>query len=492
MKQPRYALARHLAGIISGPLIAAIVLCCPAPETLGPQGLKGLALVLWIIAWWVTDAFPLPLTSLLGIPLCIVMGVFPLPKAISFLGSPTMLIMIGSMFLLGAMKESRLIERYTYTMVTSSWVNHSPTKLLVIYGFSVGILSAIMPNIPVAILFTTIAVALGKSMNAQPGDLLTRALVVCSGAGANLGGGGTPVGGVPNLLVMGIVASAVHYDIQFWEWSAIGLPLAIVWLAAMIAVCWFLYIRNCPQSDACISLDVVNDRLKALGPMSRREKVTLTVLVIALLCWSFGQPLCTFFGLNALAAMLNTPFIAIAAGASLFLIPVSVTEDRITFALDWKSGVKSVNWDIIIFIAGALMLGQVMVDSHIDTWLGELLGGLLTGMSPNMIWLTLIVICSVMAQIINPVAIISLLVPMSASFAAQNGLPPVTVSVTVGMAANLAIMFPFSSPPMAASLLGSDGYVTSGDFFKVSIPLLIICMLLAWIVGMALGPVIFD
>ena len=490
MKQPRYDLVRHVAGIISGPLIAVVVLCCPAPETLGAQGLRGLALVLWIITWWVTNAFPLPLTSLLSIPLCIVMGVFPLPKAISFLGSPTMLIMIGSMFLLGAMKESRLIERYTYSMVASSWVNHSPTKLLVVYGFSVGILSAIMPNIPVAILFTTIAVELGKSMNAKPGDMLTRALVVCSGAGANLGGGGTPVGGVPNLLVMGIVASAVHYDIQFWEWSAIGLPLALVWLAAMIVVCWFLYIRRCSQDEACISLDVVNDRLEALGPMSRKEKISLAVLVVALLCWSFGQPLCSFLGLRTLAALLNTPFIAIAAGASLFLIPIGA-EDKISFALDWKNGVKSVNWDIIIFIAGALLLGQVMVDSHIDTWLGEMLGGLLTGLSPSLIWLTLIVICAVMAQIINPVAIISLLVPMAASFAAQNGLPPVTVSVTVGMAANLAVMFPFSSPPMAASLLGSEGHVTSGDFFKVAVPLLIICMLLAWIVGMTLGPVVF-
>ena len=44
---------------------------------------------------------------------------------------------------------------------------------------------------------------------------------------------------------------------------------------------------------------------------------------------------------------------------------------------------------------------------------------------------------------------------------------------------------------MAAALLGSEGYVTSGDFFNVSIPLLIICMMLAWLVGMTLGPLVF-
>ncbi len=491
MKHPQSACARHLAGIFSGPLIAAFVLCCPAPETLGPQGLKGLALALWIIMWWLTNAFPLPLTAMLGIPLSIIMGVFPLPKAIGFLGSPIIMIMLGSMLLLGAMKESRLIERYTYCMVTSSWVNHSPARLLILYGFSVGILSSFMPNIPVAILFTTIAVALGKSMNATPGDKLPRALVACSAVGSNLGGGGTPVGGVPNLLVMGIVASAVHYDVQFWEWSAIGFPLALLWLAAMVGVCWFLYIRNCSQDNACISLDVVSDRLKALGPMSRREKITLTVFVIALLCWSFGQPLCKALGMTGLEKLLTTPFIALAAGTSLFLIPVEAREN-ITFALDWKSGLRAINWDIILFIAGGQVLGQTIVDSHIDKWLGELLGGMLVGMPSSLIWLALIITCALMAQIVNPVAIIFLLVPMSASFSAQNGLPPIPVSVTVGMAANLAIMFPFSSPPMAAALLGSEGYVTSGDFFKASLPLLVICILMAWLVGMGLGPLIFD
>lgn len=483
---------RHILKIACGPFTAALVMLCPAPEALGPQGLKGLAAVLWIIAWWITEAFPLPLASLFSIPLCAVMGVMPLPKAISFLGSPTMLIMIGAMLLLGAMKESRLIERYTYAMVASSWVNNRPGRLLVVYGFSVGILSAIMPNIPVAILFTSIAVALGRSMNAASGDPLTRALVVCSGVGANLGGGGTPVGGVPNLLVMGIAASSLHHEIQFREWSAIGFPLALLWLAAMIAVCRFLYLRTCSEDGTCFTLEVIREKLDALGAVSRKEKITLAVLVLALLCWSFAQPLCGALGLSSLGKLLNTPFIAIAAGTSLFLIPVGVEDGRIRFALDWKTGIRAINWDILIFITGALLLGQVMTESHIDKWLGGMVSGLLTGLSPLLVWLALITVCAVSAQVINPVAIISLFVPMSAAVAAQNGLNPIAVCVTVGMAANVSIMFPFSSPPMAAALLGSEGYAESRDFFGISIPLIALCVLLAWLTGIMLGPVVFP
>lgn len=483
---------RSVLKIASGPFTAALVMLCPAPEALGPSGLKGLAAVLWIIMWWVTEAFPLPLVSLLCIPLCVSMGIVPLPRAISFLGSPTTLIVIGAMLLLGAMKENRLIERYTYTMVTSSWVDSRPGRLLVVYGFSVGMLSAIMPNIPVAILFTSIAVALGRSMNAGTGDPLTRALVVCSGVGANLGGGGTPVGGVPNLLVMGIAASSLHHEIQFQEWAAMGLPLALLWLASMIAVCRFLYLRKCSEDGACFTLDVISEKKAELGAMSRKEKITLAVLVLALLCWSFAQPFCKALGLSTLGKILNTPFIALAAGASLFLIPVGVEDGKIHFALDWKTGIRAINWDIIIFITGALLLGQVMTDSHIDKWLGGMVSGLLTGLSPLLVWLALITVCAVAAQVINPVAIISLFVPMSAAVAAQNGLNPVVVCVTVGMAANVSIMFPFSSPPMAAALLGSEGRVESRDFFRVSIPLIVLCVLLVWLVGITLGPVVFP
>lgn len=479
--------------ILSGPVVCLLTLLCPEPESLGPQGMKSLAAALWIIAWWMTEAFPLPLTALFGMVLYALMDVMPLTKSFAYLGSPTCLLLMGAMLLLGAMKDSNLIERYTYKVVTSSWTAHSPTRLIILFGMITGLLSAIMPNIPVAILFTSIATALGRSMQAKPGHPLIRAMVVTSGVGASLGGTGTPVGGIPNLLVIGIIASALDYQVQFWEWSALGMVLCIAWLIAMVFFCWLFFLRKCPAEASSFSLDVISDRLESLGPVSLREKASLAVLAAALFLWCLGQPLATKLGLPALANLLDVSTIAILAGISLLFFPIGRDEKgNISFVLDWKTALESINWDILIFVSGVLAFGQVFIDGGIDKWLAQQVSPFLAGVSPSLTWLLLLCLSGILCQWANPATVISLLVPTTAVIAAQKGLNPIVACFTVGMVANLAIMFPFSSPPIAAAILGSNNYATPRDFFKFSFPMVTVSVLLAWFIGMWFGPVVFP
>ncbi|WP_077071557.1 SLC13 family permease [Mailhella massiliensis] len=493
MKANTASIRPHLSGILSGPLLCFILLACPAPASLGEQGMKSLAAIAWIIMWWMTEAFPLSFTALFGIVLYGIMGVLPLSRGFAFLSSPTCMLLLGSMLLLGALKDSNLIERYTYKVVTSAFVAHSPTRLMVLFGMAAGLLSAIMPNIPVAILFTSIAVALGKSMRARPGHPLIRAMVVASGVGASVGGTGTPVGGVPNLLVIGIIASSLNYQVQFWEWSAFGMALCIAWLAAMVLFCHIFFLRGCSTGDSCFSVDVISERLESLGPVTIREKASLGVLIAALLLWCLGQPMANRFGIPALARLLDVSTIAVLCGVCLLFIPTGRDDTgRITFVLDWKTALASINWEILIFVSGVLAFGQVCIEGGIDKWLAGLVSPMLEGLSPSLTWLVLLAVSGILCQWANPATVISLLVPTTALIAAQKGINPIVACFTVGMVANLAIMFPFSSPPIAASILGSDDYASPKDFFRFSFPMVTVCVLLAWVIGMGFGPVVFP
>ena len=455
--------------------------------------MKSLAAISWIIMWWMTEPFPLPFTALFGIVLYGLMGVLPLDKGLAFLSSPTCMLLLGSMLLLGAMKDSNVIERYTYKVVTSSWVAHSPTKLMILFGMATGILSAIMPNIPVAILLTSIAVALGKSMQAEPGHPLFRAMVVASGVGASVGGTGTPVGGVPNLLVIGIIASSLNYDVQFWEYSALGMVLCIAQLIAMIILCCFFFLRNCSEQGACFTLDVLREKLDNLGPVTLREKASLVMLLIALALWCLGQPMANKLGFTDLAKLLNVSSISVFCGVALLFIPIGRDDNgRIKFVLDWKTALASINWEILIFVSGVLAFGQVCIDGGIDKELAGFVSPLLEGLSPSMTWLVLLAISGVLCQWANPATVISLLVPTTALIAIEKGINPIVACFTVGMVANLAIMFPFSSPPIAASILGSESYATPKDFFKFSFPMVTVCVLLTWVIGMWIGPLVFP
>ena len=364
---------------------------------------------------------------------------------------------------------------------------------MVLFGMAAGLLSAIMPNIPVAILFTSIAVALGKSMRARPGHPLIRAMVVASGVGASVGGTGTPVGGVPNLLVIGIIASSLNYQVQFWEWSAFGMALCIAWLAAMVLFCHIFFLRGCSTGDSCFSVDVISERLESLGPVTIREKASLGVLIAALLLWCLGQPMANRFGIPALARLLDVSTIAVLCGVCLLFIPTGRDDTgRITFVLDWKTALASINWEILIFVSGVLAFGQVCIEGGIDKWLAGLVSPMLEGLSPSLTWLVLLAVSGILCQWANPATVISLLVPTTALIAAQKGINPIVACFTVGMVANLAIMFPFSSPPIAASILGSDDYASPKDFFRFSFPMVTVCVLLAWVIGMGFGPVVFP
>lgn len=481
---------RHILGILSGPVVFLLFLCLPPFEGLSPLGMKCLAAALWIILWWMTGAFPIALTSLFSIVLYSLLGVMKPLAAFGFMGNPSIILLLGAMLLLGVWKESKLVERYAYWAISLSWVRGRPLRLLLVFSLAAGLLSMLVPNIPVAILFVSIAVAMAKGINAERGAPLYRSLCLSSGVASALGGAGTPIGGAPNLVVIGVIASALHYDIQFWEWSAIGFPMAVLWLLGMVAICRLFFLRGDATRE--IPVDIARKRLEGLGPVSRHEHIAMLTMLLALLLWSVGQPVAKSLGLP-FAGLLTAPLIALFCGCLVFFIPLKKEENgRVRFALTWQEGLRAVNWDILIFVVGALAFGQMLINGGVDTWIAALIAGLLGEMSPTMVWVVIMTIAGIVSQAFSNVAVIGLLLPVTANLAQQYGLNPVVTCLTVGMVANIGIMFPFSSPPAAAAIMGSDGYVEPRDFLKCALPILIFAAATALVVGSLLGDVIFP
>lgn len=482
--------ARHILGILSGPAAFCLVLCLPPFQGLSPLGMKCLAAAVWIIMWWMTGAFPIALTSLFSIVLYSLLGVMKPLAAFGFMGNPSIILLLGAMLLLGVWKESQLVERYAYWAISLPIVRGRPLRLLLVFSLATGLLSMLVPNIPVTILFVSIAVAMAKGVNAERGTPLYRGLCLSSGVASALGGAGTPIGGAPNLVVIGVIASALHYDIQFWEWSAIGFPMALLWILGMVVICWFIFLRG--DSTREIPVDIARKRLEGLGPVTRHEHIAMLTMLLALLLWSVGQPIARSLGLP-FARLLTAPLIALFCGCLVFFIPLKKEENgRIRFALTWQEGLRAVNWDILIFVVGALAFGQMLINGGVDKWVAGLIAGLLGEMSPTMVWIVIMTIAGIVSQAFSNVAVIGLLLPVTASLAQQYGLNAVVTCLTVGMVANIGIMFPFSSPPAAAAIMGSDGYVTPRDFLKCALPILIFSAATALVVGSLLGDVIFP
>ena len=490
-EQTKPSVGKHVFGILSGPVAFLLFLCLPPVEGLGPMGMKSCAAGLWIVLWWITEPFPIALTSLFSLLLYAALGVLKPPVSFAFLGNTSIILLLGSMILLGVWKESRLIERYAYWTISLKWVKGRPVRLLLVFGLAGGLLSMIVPNIPVAILFVSIAVAMAQGVDARPGNPLYRCLCLSSGVSSALGGAGTPIGGAPNLVVIGVIASALHYDMPFWAWSAIGFPMAVLWLLVMVFLLWLMFLRGAGHVD--IPLDIAEERLRALGPVTRHEHIAMGSMILALFLWSFGQPLARAAGLPGLARVLTPPIIALFCGCLLFFIPMGRTESgRLRFAMSWKQGLESMNWDILIFVAGALAFGDMLINGGVDKFLAAHLGAVLGDMSPTMVWVVLMTLSGLVSQAFSNVAVIGLVLPVTATLSVQYGLNPIVTCLTVGMVANIGIMFPISSPPAAVTLMGAEGYTSARDFFRFSGPMIVLAAVIALLVGSVLGDVVFP
>ena len=482
---------KHVLSILSGPAAFFLFLCLPPAEGLSPLGMKCCAAGLWIVLWWITEPFPIALTSLFSLLLYAVLGLLKPPVSFAFLGNTAIVLLLGSMILLGVWKESRLIERYAYWTISMGWVKGRPLRLLLVFGVAGGMLSMIVPNIPVAILFVSIAVAMARGVEAKPGDPLYRCLCMSSGISSALGGAGTPIGGAPNLVVIGVIASALHYEMPFWAWSAIGFPMAMLWLLVMVGLLWFMFLRGAKHVD--IPLDIAAERLKALGPVTRHEHIAMFTMILALLLWSFGQPLAGLLGFPGLARILTPPIIALFCGCLLFFIPMKKEENgRIRFAMSWQQGLRAMNWDILIFVAGALAFGDMLIKGGVDKFLAAHLGDILDDMSPTTVWVVLMALSGLVSQAFSNVAVIGLMLPVTAAISVEYGLNPIVTCLTVGMVSNIGIMFPVSSPPTAVTLMGAEGYTNARDFLRFSVPMIALASVIALIVGLLLGDIVFP
>lgn len=483
------ALCRQIAFFALGPLLCFSLKDLPPLEGMNPDGMVCLAGCAWLMLWWMTEVLPLPVTSLMAVPIFGFLGVMAPDKVFATIGHPAMMLIFGATIIVGVWKESNLIERYAYWCFNLPFVRGNPVRMVLIFTFGAGVMSAIAPNIPLTILFISIAVAIGKSCNLAPDNNMMRSLCTLSAIAPALGGVGTPLGGAPNIVVIAIVATVLGHDITFWEWSALGMPLVFVTLFACFAITALLFPVGKAGKGFSMPEDYLKKKIEALGPVSAHEHAAIWIMVVALALWCSGPQIFSALGLKEEARMMTAPVIAVLMGASAFLVPIRRDREsgRLIFAMNWDQAVRNIGWGIIVLQIGAIAFGQVLLKGGVDKWMAQCIQMLLGDIHGLLVWFALVFITGFFSQIIMSLAVIPLMLPITAGLAGIYGFDPLLACISVGFVSNLTTMFPFSSVPVAAVIAGSEGYAQPKDFiisgFLNTTIVTVITFGLCWLVG---------
>ena len=457
-----YKFAQKL-GLILGPLLFVLIILLFTPEGLNPEARAVLASTSWIAVWWMTEAVPIPATSLLPIVLFPLTNSLELSETTSAYGSGTIFLFMGGFMIALAMEKWNLHRRIALTIISVVGTNTN----MIILGFmvSTGFLSMWISNTATAMMMVPIGLAIiyqvAEALKDRP-EIDTseenfkfgKALMLGIAYSASLGGISTLIGTPPNTLLAGAIDTTYGINLSFARWMLFGVPIA--WTFILIA--WVYLVKFAYPSEFKElpgGKEVIANEKSQLGKASYEEKFVFTVFVFAALAWISRS-----FLLEKLNPNIDDTIIAILAALVLFIIPSkNKPGDRL---LDWNTALK-LPWGILLLFGGGLAIAEGFVESGLSAWMGEQLIGL-QGVHMLMVLIIVSTLVIFLTEVTSNTATASMMFPIMAALAVALDIHPYAVMIVAAVSASCAFMLPVATPPNAV-VFGS-GYLRIPDMAK--------------------------
>lgn len=152
---------------------------------------------------------------------------------------------------------------------------------------------------------------------------------------------------------------------------------------------------------------------------------------------------------------------ALAAAGAVVLLGV-VTVDQ---------AYRSVSWTTVILVAGLIPLSGAMRTTGAAGILADGLVGVVGDAGPHALLLGLFVLVALLGQVVSNTATALIAIPVALSAAADLGVSPKTVLLSVNVAAVAALLTPVATP--ANLMVMEPGGYRFGDYARLGLPLLI-------------------
>lgn len=450
-------------GLILGPLLFLATLLFFRPEGLSDEGLAVLASTIWIATWWITEAIPIPATSLLPLILFPLTGGLSGDLTASSYGDNTIFLFMGGFLIALAMQKWNLHKRIALSIIAA--IGTSTEKIILGFMVATGFLSMWISNTATSMMMVPIGMAVIYQVSEQlkkEGSESTdvhkfnfgKAIMLGIAYSASIGGLATLIGTPPNTIFAAVVKSTYGIEISFARWMMFGVPIVIVMLFGtwyyLVKLAFPMKLRELPGGKA-----VIKKEKKALGLMSIEEKIIMAIFSLTALAWISRS-----FVLSELNPNINDTIIAMTAAIILFLIPS--LNKKGDFLLDWNTA-KGLPWGILLLFGAGLAIATGFQESGLAEWIGKRLT-VLEGINLFLILAIVVALVIFLTEITSNTATATMMFPIMASLASALTVHPYTLMIGAGFAASCAFMLPVATPPNAV-VFGS-GYLRIPDMAK--------------------------
>ena len=219
--------AQHVAQL-AGPALAALTWWTATQWGAPDDMVRVLSAATWMLVWWVAEAVPLGVTSVLPLVLFPTLGVADVSATAAPYGSKFVFLFLGGFLIALALERWNLHRRFALHILVAA--GGQPRRLLAGFMVATAALSMWISNTATTLMMLPIALSVLSKINLDDHPRFPVALLLGTAYAANLGGIATLVGTPPNVAMAGLVEE-VGLEVPFLEWSMMALPFSALMLA---------------------------------------------------------------------------------------------------------------------------------------------------------------------------------------------------------------------------------------------------------------------
>lgn len=328
-----------LSGLLLGPLAGVVVWLWPLG--LDPSAQKALAIVIFMILYWIAEPVDSAVTALIGCYLFWALGVTNIAMAFSGFTASAPWFVLGCLLIAEAVSQSSLVNRLGYLImlrVGTSYLRILAGLIVLSFLLTFLIPSALVRVAMIAPVALGIigAYGLDKRSNFAKGLFL---MITCSSPLF----GKTLMSNPAAMIAREIVIEQTGVEISWYQWLLAFLPITLLTIAAFWLLVPWLYpteLKELPTGK-----EYFEDTLRQLGGFSRTEKHVLAYLLLATSLWATDS-----------IHHINPTMIALGIGLLLCFPKIGVLDTQ---------AIKRVNFMTILLPAAALSMGNVLIHTNI-------------------------------------------------------------------------------------------------------------------------------
>lgn len=432
-------------GFVIGLLAFAITLAVPAPAGMPDPAWRVAGLVVWMAAWWMTEAVPLTATALLPFVVLPFAGVMDAKKAASAYYSPILFLILGGAFIALAIERTGLHRKLALGILKLVGAHGGQSRLLLAFMISAALLSMVISNTSTTLIMMPMAIAVLAGGGSPENDTegMAGALPMGIAFAASIGGLGTIVGSPTNAIAVGLLDSMIGVTISFAEWSLYGIPVVIL----SVPLAAWLIARVQRVHRVSFDLSAARSAIDDHSAWTGAQKRLMPLIALTFILWMAQPVLAPLLPEGSL----SDGTIAVIMALFLFVIPDGTGRPL----LIWQEANRA-PWGVIMMFGGGLALAAGMGESGLADWLAQAL----LPLAHVPLLLTAIAIVAMVilvTEFASNVATASAIIPVVASLIVALGADPALLAIPAALAASWGFMLPAGTGPNA--IAWSTGHI---------------------------------